>query len=134
MAYIYGLCSHGLYSHGLYSYGLYSYGLYCYGLCSYGMQRRSAEASRVSEAKREHEALLGWLAANEAVRLWLWPYIVMAPYSYGPYSYGLHSCGLHSYGLHGYISWSFEEEYTVCLLYTSPSPRDRQKYRIQSSA
>ena len=27
-----------------------------------------------------------------------------------------------------------EEEYEYCLLYTSPSPRDRQKYRMPSSA
>ena len=27
-----------------------------------------------------------------------------------------------------------EEEYSVCLLYTSPSPRDRQKSRMPSSA
>ena len=30
--------------------------------------------------------------------IWLWPYIVMAPYSYGLYRYGLSSYGLYSYG------------------------------------
>ena len=29
---------------------------------------------------------------------------------------------------------SFEEVYQTCLLYTSPSPRDRQKSRMPSSA
>ena len=28
----------------------------------------------------------------------------------------------------------FFEQYRTCLLYTSPSPRDRQKYRMPSSA
>ena len=30
--------------------------------------------------------------------------------------------------------WDFEEVYGACLLYTSPSPRDRQKSRMPSSA
>ena len=29
---------------------------------------------------------------------------------------------------------SFKEQYELCLLYTSPSPRDRQKSRMPSSA
>ena len=33
-----------------------------------------------------------------------------------------------------YIEQSFTEEYGICLLYTSPSPRDRQKSRMPSSA
>ena len=30
--------------------------------------------------------------------------------------------------------WGAEDEIGTCLLYTSPSPRDRQKYRMPSSA
>ena len=32
------------------------------------------------------------------------------------------------------VSWSFEDHSVICLLYTSPSPRDRQKSRMPSSA
>ena len=36
----------------------------------------------------------------------------------------------------GYTHWvhELEGEFTLCLLYTSPSPRDRQKSRMPSSA
>ena len=37
--------------------------------------------------------------------------------------------------LNGYdLMASPEDKYKTCLLYTSPSPRDRQKYRMPSSA
>ena len=35
---------------------------------------------------------------------------------------------------HLVIGWQTLENHTVCLLYTSPSPRDRQKSRMPSSA
>ena len=31
-------------------------------------------------------------------------------------------------------AWAYAEEFQLCLLYTSPSPRDRQKSRMPSSA
>ena len=34
----------------------------------------------------------------------------------------------------GFIAGCFGTPYLVCLLYTSPSPRDRQKSRMPSSA
>ena len=33
-----------------------------------------------------------------------------------------------------YLTRIFKQRYGVCLLYTSPSPRDRQKSRMPSSA
>ena len=32
------------------------------------------------------------------------------------------------------IDYRYQQHHKACLLYTSPSPRDRQKYRMPSSA
>ena len=35
---------------------------------------------------------------------------------------------------HGDSFWSKEGDYSICLLYTSPSPRDKRQSRMPSSA
>ena len=56
---------------------------------------------------------------------------------------GIHAFGINAYtpsedgtliGEHDEGGSGQEELYIVCLLYTSPSPRDRQKSRMPSSA
>ena len=47
---------------------------------------------------------------------------------------GVPVVNMYNSNLHHHIQQQQQNQYEVCLLYTSPSPRDRQKSRMPSSA
>ena len=60
---------------------------------------------------------------------------MIEPYEPGQVRHAADGHRIVSYGTSSYgYDVRCSREFKVCLLYTSPSPRDRQKYRMPSSA
>ena len=68
-------------------------------------------------------------------RKWTAWFTTDLPYQDGPYKFsGLPGLVVKAEDSTGEYSFDFMKNFKICLLYTSPSPRDRQKSRMPSSA